>query len=465
VPPPTSPQPWTAPLAPAPIRSTVSVPGSKSQTNRALVLAALASGPSVIRNGLDARDTRLMRDGLRAIGVQITETGDQWQVTPPARFFGDVAVDCGLAGTVMRFLPALALLADGPVRFDGDAQAYARPMGPLLEALRKLGASVDSRGDTLPFTVDGAPMRRERVEGSSTASGRINRPEVTVDASGSSQFVSALLMVAARLPGGLDLRHAGPPLPSRPHIEMTVAMLRERQVRIDESEPDRWLVAPGPIAPRDETIEPDLSNAAVFLAAAAITGGAVTVPHWPGSTTQAGDAIRDILTRFGAEAGFDERGLTVRGTDHLHGVDLDLSAASELTPVVAAVAALADGTSHLHGIAHIRGHETDRLAALAAELERLGGHVRETDNGLTIHPRLLGGAEWRTYADHRMAQAGALLGLVVPEVTVDDIGCTDKTMPEFADLWQAMISSSQVDASTQAGGTTPPDPPEKARVS
>lgn len=429
------PQRWAAPLAPAPIRATVTVPGSKSQTNRALVLAALASGPAVIRNGLAARDTQLMRDGLRALGVQITETGDQWAIIPPARFRGQVTVDCGLAGTVMRFLPALALLADGPVRFDGDEQAYARPMGPLLEALRKLGASVDSQSDVLPFSVH-----------STAWIAKVGPAQVTVDASGSSQFVSALLMVAARLPGGLDLRHVGPPLPSRPHIEMTVAMLRERHVRIDDSEPDRWLVAPGPIAPHDETIEPDLSNAAVFLAAAAITGGAVTVPHWPGSTDQPGDAIGEILTRFGAEAGFDERGLTVRGTDHLHGVDLDLSSASELTPVIAAVAALADGTSHLRGVGHIRGHETDRLAALAAELERLGADVDETDDGLTIHPRLLGGAEWQTYADHRMAQAGALLGLVVPEITVDDIGSTAKTMPEFSDLWQAMIDSSQVDA-------------------
>lgn len=423
-------QPWAAPLAPAPIRATVTVPGSKSQTNRALVLAALASGPSVIRNGLDARDTRLMRDGLRALGVQITETGDRWEVTPPARFAGHVKVDCGLAGTVMRFLPALALLADGPVRFDGDEQAYVRPMGPLLDGLTALGATVEAEGNTLPFTVEGADMRRIS--------------SVTIDASSSSQFVSALLLIGARLPGGLDLRHVGPPIPSRPHLEMTVAMLRERHVRIDDTEPDRWRVTPGPIAAHDETIEPDLSNAAVFLAAAAVSGGAVTVPHWPGSTTQPGDLISDILAEFGAEAGFDESGLTVRGTDHLHGIDLDLSAASELTPVVAAVAALADGTTHLRGIGHIRGHETDRLAALATELERLGAEVSETDDGLTIHPRLLGSAEWRTYADHRMAHAGALLGLVVPEVTLDDIGCTDKTMPEFADLWQGMIASSQV---------------------
>jgi 3-phosphoshikimate 1-carboxyvinyltransferase len=246
---------------------------------------------------------------------------------------------------------------------------------------------------------------------------------------------------------------------------MTVAMLRERHVRIDDSEPDRWVVAPGPIAAHEETVEPDLSNAAVFLAAAAVTGGAVTVPHWPGSTEQPGDAIADILTRFGAEASFDDRGLTVRGTDHLHGVDLDLSAAGELTPVVAAVAALADSTSHLRGIGHIRGHETDRLAALSTELERLGGHVDQTHDGLSIHPRLLGGAEWRTYADHRLAQAGALLGLVVPDVVLDDIGCTAKTMPEFADLWRDMIDSSQVDARIQEGGTNPTDPPEQARVS
>ena len=419
------PRPWPAPLAPAPIRATVPVPGSKSQTSRALVMAALATGPSVIRNGLAARDTVLMRDGLRELGVSIIEDGDQWQVIPPASFTGGGSIDCGLAGTVMRFLPPLALLADGPVHFDGDEQAYARPMAPLLDALAALGAVITTERGTLPFTVAG-----EASSGS-----------VTLDASGSSQFVSALLMVGARLPAGLDLRHSGPSLPSRPHIEMTVGMLRERHIRVDGSEPDRWQVAPGPVAPHDETIEPDLSNAAPFLAAAAITGGAVTVPHWPGATDQPGDAIRDILGAFGAEARFDEHGLTVRGTDHLHGVDLNLSAASELTPVVAALAALADSTSHLRGIGHIRGHETNRLAALATELERLGSHVHETEDGLTIHPRLLGGDVWRTYADHRMAQAGAVLGLVVPDVQLDDIGCTAKTMPEFPDLWHSMIDA------------------------
>jgi 3-phosphoshikimate 1-carboxyvinyltransferase len=427
------PRPWAAPLAPAPIRATVAVPGSKSQTSRALVLAALATGPSVIRNGLAARDTVLMRDGLRELGVSILENADHWQIVPPPTFTGGGSIDCGLAGTVMRFLPPLALLADGPVHFDGDEQAYARPMAPLLDALTALGATVTANGGRLPFTV----------------AGPASSSSVTFDASGSSQFVSALLMVGARLPAGLDLRHSGPPVPSRPHIEMTVGMLRERHVRIDDSEPDRWQVAQGPVAPLDETIEPDLSNAAPFLAAAAVTGGAVTVPHWPGSTDQPGDAIRDILTAFGAEASFDEQGLTVRGTDQLHGVDLNLSGASELTPVVAALAALADGTSHLRGIAHIRGHETDRLAALAIELEKLGSHVHQTNDGLTIHPRLLGGDVWRTYADHRMAQAGALLGLVVPDVQLDDIGCTAKTMPDFPELWQSMIDAAAAHASAE----------------
>ena len=404
------------------------VPGSKSETNRALVLAALADGPSVITNGLDARDTSLMRDGLRGLGVRITEDGPTWRIEPPGTLTGGVTIDCGLAGTVMRFLPPIAALAERPVRFDGDEQAYARPMAPLINALTALGVETESATGGLPFTVAGPPGR--------------GGGEVRIDASTSSQFVSGLLLAAARYPDGVDLRHEGPQLPSLPHIDMTVAMLRDRHVRVDASEPDRWVVGPGFIRARDVSIQPDLSNAAPFLAAAAITGGSVTIPHWPGHTHQPGDAIRDVLSAFGADVDFDERGLTVHGTNEIAGVDLDLRGASELTPVVAAVAALATGASHLRGIAHIRGHETDRLAALQIELDRLGAHVRQTEDGLTIHPRLLGGAQWQTYADHRMAQAGALLGLVVPDIELDDIGCTSKTMPEFADLWLAMIDAS-----------------------
>jgi 3-phosphoshikimate 1-carboxyvinyltransferase len=427
---------WGAPEAPAPITATVVLPASKSESNRALILAALASGPSVITGGLEARDTQLMRDALRTLGVRIDESGQQWQVTPPKSFVAGGTIDCGLAGTVMRFVPPVAALADGTVRFDGDQQAYARPMAPLLGALKLLGARVDGNGYSLPFNLTGNPQ--------------LPGGDITVDASASSQFLSGLLLAGARYAEGIDIQHIGGEIPSRPHVQMTLAMLRARGVDIDDTEPDRWIVTRGVIQPLDVTIEPDLSNAAPFLAAAAITGGTVTVPNWPGTTLQPGDAIRDILRDFGARVDLDGSELRVDGTDQIHAVDLDLSASAELTPVVAAVAALADDTSHLRGIAHIRGHETDRLAALETELDRLGSHVKQTDDGLTIHPKLLGGDLWHTYADHRMAQAGALLGLLVPEIVLDDIDCTGKTMPEFEQLWMKMINDSVQAAAGEA---------------
>ena len=419
---------WAAPEAPAPITATVILPASKSETNRALILAALASGPSVITGGLEARDTQLMRDALRTLGVRIEESGRQWQVNPPQSFAPGGTIDCGLAGTVMRFVPPVAALADGMVRLDGDEQAYARPMAPLLGALKLLGARVDGNGYSLPFNLTGNPQ--------------LPGGDITVDASASSQFLSGLLLAGARYANGIDIQHVGGKIPSRPHIQMTLAMLRARGVEINDTVPDRWVVTPGAIQPLDVTIEPDLSNAAPFLAAAAITGGTVTIPNWPVRTLQPGDAIREILQDFGARVDLDGSNLEVQGTDQLHAVDLDLSESAELTPVVAALAALADDTSHLRGIAHIRGHETDRLAALETELDRLGSHVRQTHDGLIIHPRILGGDLWHTYADHRMAQAGALLGLLVPEIVLDDIGCTGKTMPEFEQLWMKMINDS-----------------------
>jgi 3-phosphoshikimate 1-carboxyvinyltransferase len=388
----------------------------------------MATGPSVITGGLEARDTQLMREALRTLGVQIEEDGQQWRVTPPSSFVGGGTIDCGLAGTVMRFVPPVAALAEGTVSFDGDQQAYARPMAPLLGALKLLGARVDGNGYSLPFSITG---HRQLPGG-----------DITVDASASSQFLSGLLLAGARYVEGIDVQHIGGPIPSRPHVQMTLAMLRARGVDIDDTAPDRWVVAPGAIQPLDVTIEPDLSNAAPFLAAAAITGGTITIPNWPAATLQPGDAIRDILQHFGAQVDLEASTLRVQGTNHIHGVDLDLSESAELTPVVAAIAALADDTSHLRGIAHIRGHETDRLAALETELDGLGAHVRQRHDGLTIHPRVLGGDLWRTYADHRMAQAGALLGLLVPEVILDDISCTAKTMPEFEQLWTKMINDS-----------------------
>ncbi|WP_460741309.1 3-phosphoshikimate 1-carboxyvinyltransferase [Mariniluteicoccus endophyticus] len=431
--------PWPAPLATEPVHATVRVPGSKSETNRALVLAALSDGPSTIRGGLDARDTRLMRDGLRALGVRIDDDGPQWRVTPPAELTAGATIDCGLAGTVMRFLPPVAALAEGTTTFDGDDQAYARPMGPLLDALYDMGAGIPDDATGLPLTLTG---RRDLPGG-----------RIRIDASTSSQYVSGLLMVGALCGRGLDVEHVGGTLPSLPHIEMTAQMLRDRGVEIHEPSEHRWVLRPGTIAARDVTIEPDLTNAAVFLAAAAITEGQVTVPDWPRLTTQPGDLIREVLHAFGSDVRLDDHGLTVTGGRRLRGVDLDLADASELAPVVAALASVAHEPSRLRGIGHIRGHETDRLAALEAELRGLGSATDQTADGLVIHPRVLHGGDFATYADHRMAHAGALLGLIVDDITLDDIGCTSKTMPEFPALWAQMLLDSAAWSDAHGPGT------------
>lgn len=400
----------------------MTIPGSKSISNRALVLAALANGPSRITGLLDARDTRLMRAALTALGTNISDDGT---VTPsPLR--GPAQVDCGLAGTVMRFVPPVAALADGAVSFDGDAYARQRPMQVVLEALRALGVTIDDGGrGTMPFTVHG--------------SGAVRGGVVTIDASGSSQFVSALLLAGARYDEGVDIRHDGKPVPSQPHIEMTIAMLRDRGIEVDDSDADRWVVSPGPIAARDVTVEPDLSNAAPFLAAAAVTGGRVTVTGWPESTTQPGDRLREIFSRFGAEVELAPNGLTVSGPERLNGVDLDLHDVGELTPVIAAVAAAAEGPSYLRGVAHLRGHETDRLMALEKELNALGGDVTQTADGLEIRPRPLHGGLFGTYDDHRMAHAAAVAGLVAEGIEVDNVGTTAKTMPDFPQVWRRLI--------------------------
>ncbi|MFZ2529155.1 MAG: 3-phosphoshikimate 1-carboxyvinyltransferase [Rhodococcus sp. (in: high G+C Gram-positive bacteria)] len=415
---------WKAPRAESPVDATVTLPGSKSITNRALILAALADGPSTIAGALRSRDTDLMIGALRGLGTTITERdgGTTLDVTPGALRGGDVA--CGLAGTVMRFVPPLASLAGGDVHFDGDEQARTRPMDTVLGALRSLGADVD--GDSLPFTVHGA--------------GALRGGTVTIDASGSSQFVSGLLLSAARYTDGVTVHHDGKPVPSMPHIDMTVEMLRAAGVDVDTSDANTWRVAPGPIRGLDVDVEPDLSNATPFLAAAAVTGGSVSVPMWPKTTTQAGDAIRGILERMGATVDWSDGILTVRGPERLTGIDIDLHDVGELAPTVAALAVFADTPSRLRGIAHLRGHETDRLAALVTEIVRLGGSATETDDGIRIEPAALHGGRWRSYADHRMATAGAIVGLVVDDVEVDDIGTTAKTLPAFESRWAAMLT-------------------------
>jgi 3-phosphoshikimate 1-carboxyvinyltransferase len=301
-----------------------------------------------------------------------------------------------------------------------------RPVGEVLTALRSLGVVIDDEGrGALPFAVRG--------------SGAVRGGRVVIDASASSQFVSALLLAGARYERGVDVRHDGKPVPSLPHIEMTVSMLREHGVEVDDSDANRWAVAPGPVRALDRGIEPDRSNAAPFLALAAVSGGTVTVRDWPATTTQAGDALREILVAMGCSVDLVADGLRVRGADTIQGVDLDLHDVGELAPAVAALCALADSPSHLRGIAHIRGHETDRLAALATELGGLGADVTEHADGLTIRPAPLHGGVFHTYADHRMAHAGVIVGAAVDGVEVENVATTSKTFPDFADFWAGLL--------------------------
>ena len=414
-----------------PVTATVELPGSKSLTNRYLVLAALASGTSRLRRPLRSRDTMLMAAALRSLGASVTDLPgsdrdcDDWLITP-ASLSGATSVDCGLAGTVMRFLPPVAALADGPVVFDGDAHARNRPMAPVIDALRTLGARINDNGrGTLPFTVQG--------------SGRMPGGPVTLDASASSQFISALLLAGPRFEQGVTVHHVGKPIPSEPHIQMTVEVLRDCGVVVDDSEANTWRVEPSQIRALDVEVEPDLSNAAAFLAAAVVTGGTVRVPGWPQHTTQAGDAIRNIFDAMGADVLLERSGLTVTGNGQISGLDVDLHDAGELTPVVVAVAALAASTSRIRGIAHLRGHETDRLAALSAEVNALGGSVEEIEDGLLITPKPLQGGLFRTYDDHRMAMAAAVIGLRVPGVVIENVETTAKTLPQFAARWTRMV--------------------------
>lgn len=429
---------WPAPFAGRPVDATVTVPGSKSLTNRYLVLAALADGPSRLRAPLHSRDSALMVGALRSLGATVTEVegdgeyGPDLEIAPApqgagAPALGAASVDCGLAGTVMRFVPPLAALVRGTVAFDGDPHARVRPMGPVIDALAGLGVRLSSPDggtpSSLPFTVNGT--------------GTVRGGHVVVDASGSSQFVSALLLTGARFTEGLHLEHVGPPVPSLDHIAMTIEVLRGVGVEVDDSVPNHWSVRPGPIRAFDVRIEQDLSNAGPFLAAALATRGTVRVPNWPEHTSQVGDAWREILPRLGAQVTLDAGTLTVRGGERITGADL--ADTSELAPTVAALCALADTPSRLTGIAHLRGHETDRLAALVAEITRLGGDAEETADGLIIRPARLHGGVVHSYADHRMATAGAILGLAVPGVEVEDIATTAKTMPEFPQMWERML--------------------------
>jgi 3-phosphoshikimate 1-carboxyvinyltransferase len=425
---------WPAPHAPRPVRATVTVPGSKSQTNRALVLAALAAragGASTISGALRSRDTDLMIGALEALGLRVDGPADELVVSGTIAPPPDARIDCGLAGTVLRFVPPLAAIGLGPgryVTFDGDEQARVRPIVPLLNALRGLGVDVD--GDGLPFRVRGA--------------GSVAGGSVEIDASASSQFVSGLLLAGASFTDGLTVQHVGEVLPSAPHIAMTVAMLRQAGVEVDDTTPNRWHVRPGPVAARHWQIEPDLSNAVPFIAAAVVSAGTMRITNWPAVSIQPADAILSILRQLDCVVKQDDSFLEVQGPQSYRGFDVNLRDVGELTPSVAVLAALATpgSVSRLSGIAHLRGHETDRLAALSTEINGLGGDCRETADGLEITATPLRPGTWQSYADHRMATAGAIVGLRVAGVEVDDIETTAKTLPDFTRMWADMLQES-----------------------
>jgi 3-phosphoshikimate 1-carboxyvinyltransferase len=414
---------WTTPHRPTPVDAVVALPGSKSLTARALVLAALADGPSRLVRPLRARDTDLMADGLRRLGVGVAGDGEDLLVTPgPMR--GPARVDAGLAGTILRFLPPVAALAEGPVTVDGDPRLHERPNAGLIAALRDLGVEIDDGGrGRAPFTVHGR--------------GSVRGGAVTVDASESSQIVSGLLLAAARFDQGLDLTLTGG-VPSMPHVEMTVTTLREHGVDVDAT--DRgWRVAPGPVGALDRVVEPDLSNAAPFLAAALVTGGRVAVRDWPTITTQPGARLDRLLAGMGAGVRRTGEGLEVTGSDRIGPLVADLSEVGELTPVLAALCALADGESRLTGIGHLRGHETDRLQALDEVLTAVGARVEQLPDGLVIAPGRRRPATVDSYADHRMVMAAAVLGLAIDGVRVRDPGAVGKTLPDFRVRWAAML--------------------------
>lgn len=418
---------WPAPFrGRKPVSSTVTIPGSKSVTNRALILAAQADSPSTLRRPLISRDSELMSAGLQAMGISITGNDEAWTVTPSS-LHGPAKVDVGNAGTVMRFLPPLAALAHGDISFDGDPRSYERPLGPVIKALEELGIEIDHEGRySLPLVI--------------RAQGSIPGGQLTIDASASSQFLSALLLVAPSMKNGITAQHRGGALPSMPHIDMTVQMLRDfgATVHVDKAA-ESWSVEPGVLRGRDLTIEPDLSNASPFLSIAMVCGGSITISDWPQNTTQPGDQLREIFTQMGAHVEFTSDGLRLTGGESIHGIDIDLHDVGELTPSIAALAALADSPSHLRGIGHLRLHETDRLAALTREINSLGGNVIEEETALHITPTPLHGGTFHTYEDHRLATAGAVIGLVTPEIKIENVATTRKTLTDFPGLWNSLV--------------------------
>ncbi len=415
---------FSTPRANGPIAGKLSIPGSKSLTNREILLSAIANGKSILKKPLISRDSELMIAAIESLGAEVVRGQDSLQITP-ATLNKTATIHCGLAGTVMRFVPLLATLNKGRITFEADKEAASRPLEGVFNSLQQLAVEYEKGSASFPFTV--------------ITSGEVNAEGVTLDASKSSQFVSALMLVAPRFEKGLVITHKGEALPSIPHIEMTIKCLQDRGVKIHKQSKTSWKVEPAEIQSREITIEPDLSNAGAFLAGVMVTGGELEITDWPKQTTQVGYQYIKLLTQMGASFEFTDDGLKVSSDGVIHGINADLSEAGELTPTIAALAVLADSPSELSGIAHLRGHETDRLKALSTEINRIGGNAQETADGLVITPKELTGGQWLTYHDHRMATTGAIIGLKTP-IQIENIETTAKTMPDFKEMWMEMVS-------------------------
>jgi 3-phosphoshikimate 1-carboxyvinyltransferase len=410
-----------------PVDATVTVPGSKSITNRALMVAALARGTSHLSGVLDADDTAAMTDCLRLLGAQIDlDPGSATMVvtgmsgTPRAPRAGeDLVLPSRLSGTTSRFLLAACALGAGPYTVDGLPPLRVRPMGDGLEALRALGVSVTDADGHLPATIAGPPARGGQIK---------------VAGAASSQFLSGLAMAGACMPDGLRVTVPGP-LVSEPYVTMTTAVIGafggSAEWRGDSAGGGTLEVAPGGYDGAEFAVEPDASTASYFLAAAAICGGRVRVAGLTKASLQGDVVFAEVLERMGATLTWHSDGVEVRSTGHLRGISVDLSDLSDTAPTLAAVAVFADGPTEVTGVGFIRHKETDRIGAVVTELQRLGVQAQATDDGFIVHPGPVHPASVATYDDHRMAMAFSLIGLRVPGVRILDPQCVAKTFPGF----------------------------------
>ena len=415
--------------ATGPLDATVEVPGSKSLTNRALVAAGLARGPSTITGALQADDTEAMVGCLCSLGIDVLADWDAAEVTvtgcdgePPST---DAELDARLSGTTSRFVLPVAALGSGRYTVDGAPPLRQRPFGPTVAALRDLGAHVDEPGGPglLPLVVSGGPV----------AGG-----EVSLPGDASSQFVSGLLLAAPAMRDGLVV-HVPTALVSQPYVDMTVEVMRAFGAVVDRPADATWIVAPTGYDGIRYAVEPDASAASYCFAAAAICGGSVTVPGLTRSSNQGDVAFVDVLERMGAEVTHGADHLTVTGTGELRGIELDMADLSDTAQTLAAVAVFADGPTRVTGIGFIRAKETDRIGAVVTELQRCGIDAEEEADGFVVHPGEPRPAVVQTYDDHRMAMSFALLGLRVDGIEIADPDVVGKTFPRYWETIEGLV--------------------------